>query len=243
MSEEEHSRTLSNRPVYAAPSPAVIILGTVVGGFLFFIWGMLSWMVFNLHGGTILRLKDDNAILTQLAKEELKTGWYTLPGMAQLPHADGTKMKFETKEEESAYDFAVMESVKKGPFVSILYHAEGFEMMGGRTLFGGLLIDFICAFCVCTVLYASLGTTILFWQRMLIIEMMVVFAACVHFQNYNWMAYPWDYTMAMVVDVVLGWTLVGIVLSLLFVPRVVRVENLDALTQTHSERKENPNYG
>jgi hypothetical protein len=49
---------------------------------------------------------------------------------------------------------------------------------------------------------------------------------------WNWMSYPWEFTIAMVIDLVVGWVLVSMFLANLIAPRAVIPQNDSMTTMT-----------
>ena len=181
-----------------------ILLATIVGAVVLYIWNMAAWMFLPVHEGTIHNLTDEQAIKQELVKQNLKPGYYVVPGMPE-------------KQTEEAFA-ACMKAHREGPVVSIIY-ANGAEMMSPQVMAGGFGID--VAACLIAALLLSGATCCKYYlQRVGFVMGMGLFAFLVSYLALlNWMYYPLDYTLGMFTDMVIGWTLAGLVMGLFIKPK------------------------
>jgi hypothetical protein len=219
---EQEVQVAFKRPVYVAPSPMVIIVGTMMGGFLAFVWGMMAWMMIGIHDSSVRQIPNQEIIAQGLMRDGLKTGFYQYPAMQTMPGPDGKKEKFASKDDEKlgvAHHSALH---KQGPIFSIIYQEKGSEVMTGKVMFTGLFLNMVSAFIMCVILYCSLGIAVHFWQRAMLVFLMAYQSASAHLLYWNWMQFPWDHTVAMVTDVMIGWILIGLLLAKLIAPQRLR---------------------
>ncbi|MCA9114845.1 MAG: hypothetical protein KDA79_07130 [Planctomycetaceae bacterium] len=183
------------------------LLAMVTGTIVIYAWGMAAWMALPIHDGTLHRLPDPTAITQALRAQQLKGGLYTYPAMPE--HAADA-----TAEQKAAEMKEFTDRHLAGPLVTVIYHPEGGQPMPPEMLVRGLAIDVVAVFLVCLILV--LCGPIGFVRRLLIVVLVGGFAATVsHVALWNWMYFPLDYTVAMVLDVVLGWALTGLFLALI----------------------------
>lgn len=87
--------------------------------------------------------------------------------------------------------------------------------MNSRVMATGFIIDLLATLLAATLLFsAARGCCRSYLQRVGFVTGLGVFVGLVgHASYWNWMHFPADYTLAFIVDVVIGWTLVGLVMA------------------------------
>ncbi len=98
-----------------------VILGSIIGGALMFMWGFLFWGVLPFGDSAISGVADQAGLQAQLEAHLDETGVYMIPFSAD-----------ETDAEYQALH-------AKGPIASIYYRAEGSEPMAPSTFMMGYL--------------------------------------------------------------------------------------------------------
>lgn len=196
---------------------ARIIAATLAGAVVYYVWGMLTWIVIPLHGPTVRPLPSEQSITEVLRSQNVSTGVYSAP----FP-ADPSSM--------SDPNSAFMKDHAAGPIYSIFLHQEGAAPMAPSVLIGGFVIDLLAAaLAVCLLLgIGPCGSN--YWCRVGFVAGLGIFVAIVgHVSYWNWMYFAFDYTMAFVIDVTVGWTLAGLAIAALVRP----------LPQSSMEKKSN----
>lgn len=184
-----------------------VVVGGLVAGVIVFAWGNISWMQLNWHNETIHPLAHEPAVVEVLGRENLATGVYWLPGLAEGA-APGT----------AAWDdFAGRH--RRGPIATIFYTREGQEPMSPRVFAGGLAINVLAGLIVATMMsYVAAGGAP-YIRRANVGGMSGLFAALVgHLASWNWMSFPLPYTVVMMADLVIGWSLAGLAMALVIRP-------------------------
>ena len=185
-----------------------ILIASVVGAVVYFVWQMLTWMVIPLHGPTVSGLPNESAIRDAIIQQELESGVYIVP--------------FGSDEEMMDPESQFSQRHVAGPLLSIFYHQDGMEPMMTSTLVRGAAIDFL------SVGLASLLLSLVsdakrlstYVARVGFVTSLGVFLGLTgHVAYYNWMHFPADYTAMFVVDAVVGWFLVGLIVAAVVVPQ------------------------
>lgn len=184
-----------------------ILLATVVGTVIIYVWLMLAWMVLGYHSNTMQSVPNGEEITAALQSAGLRSGVYHYPGM---PEHDP-----DASQEEIAQIWQDMTARHEaGPIYSIYFHKEGAPVMGSGTLLGAIVIDFASALIVAVLLWSAAPRLPLYVCRVGFVALVGVFAALVaHVSYWNWMLFPLDYTLAMCADVAIGWLLVGLAMG------------------------------
>jgi len=104
-----------------------ILVATLAGAVVLFIWNMMAWMMLPLHVPTISQLPDEDAVVEMLQAQELETGVYMVPWGAEEDFADP----------ESTF----MQRHTNGPIFSIYYSKEGQPPLSSRVMIGGFVLN------------------------------------------------------------------------------------------------------
>lgn len=175
------------------------LIATLVAGILLFVWQFLSWSMLNVHGNEMMYTENQDAILQSLGQHNLKDGTYMLP----MPAPNSTP------EQQQAY----MESSAGKPWATVSYHAS-FDTNMGMSMFRGFIVDLLAAFLLIWIL---VRITNLDFKTALLSSWAVgaIGYLTIPYLNAVWFD---TNTMGYLVDVVVGWGLVGAWLGW-FLPR------------------------
>jgi len=185
-----------------------IIIAGVAGALVYFVWGMLAWMALPLHTPTLHGLPTESQITKALTAQGLETGVYVVPWSDDQD---------DWQDPESAFT----KNHAAGPLFSIFYQKEGGAPMNAGAMAGGFVIDLLAAMLAACLLTSvgSCGRSYL--CRVGFVTGLGIFVALVgHASYWNWMHFPWEYTLAFIVDVTVGWTLAGLAIAALVRPTV-----------------------
>ena len=172
---------------------ARIISASVAGAVVYYIWGMLTWMVLPLHGPTIQEMPAEQSIIDSIQAQNLESGVYIAPFAIDPASMSDPSSEFVKKHQA-------------GPILSIFLRREGAEPMSAGMLLGGFVIDLLAAG-VAVLMLLSLGPCgNNYWCRVGFVAGLGIFVAIVgHLSYWNWMYFPLDFTIAFVIDVAVGW--------------------------------------
>ncbi len=180
---------------------ARIGIAGLVGGIVYFVWGMLVWMVIPLHMPTISGLPDEARLTEVLKAQGLESGVYVAPW---------SDNEADWEDPESAFT----KNHVSGPLYSVFYHRDGLPPMDPKVMVGGLVINILAACLAAGLLYCALPLGGGFLGRVGFVTGLGVFVAIVaHLGYWNWMHFATDWTLGFVLDTILGWALAGLAIA------------------------------
>lgn len=167
-----------------------LIIGSLVGGLILFIWQFLSWAALNLHGDSTQYTAKQDTIM-QLLNTELEPGYYFLPSVPKgtSPEEQQAKMK---------------ESEGK-PWAQIYYH-ESMDTNMTMNMVRGFIVDVVIALLICWLLAQIRSRTFKDTVMICLAVGLVVFLAGVY-GSAIWFETP---TMPDLVDAIVSFGLLGV---------------------------------
>jgi hypothetical protein len=172
-----------------------IILAALAGGLVLFVWGAVAWMLIPMRESSIRQLPDEKTVIASMQKANAQRGVY----------------------------FFGAGPGKTGPQGLFVYTPSVQAMTGGQ-LARTLVFDIVAALFVAWLL--SRAATASFGGRVLFVAVAggLIAAMVVDLPNWNWFAYPLDYTLGSVADKLIGWALAGLALAAIVRPRAAAAE-------------------
>ncbi len=160
-----------------------MVKGAVLGGLVLFVWGMISWTVFPWHKHNMMQFKDSKQVAQVVQDNAPESGVYIL-----------------NMGEDKA-------SQAPSVFAAVSYqHKEHAQMM-----VEGFIFKVIVAFVVTWLVFQ---TKLNDKKRVGFITVVgVAIALSAHLPQWIWCGYPAGFTLAMMVDTVIGWVLAGAVIA------------------------------
>lgn len=169
-----------------------LIIGSLVGGILLFVWQFLSWTVLNLHYDAHQYTPNQDAVMPTLTSQLNKNGGYIMPGLPP----DASMEQHET----------FMEQHKGKPWAVVTYHeAEDANM--GLNMLRGFIVDILIIAFFCSIISRmnALNFTAILISALfvgMIVFLNVPYTYHIWFQTYDLLAY--------FIDMVVGWGLCGV---------------------------------
>ena len=171
-----------------------IIIGSLVGTVVMFIWSNLAWMVLPIHANTYMYTPAQDNVLKVLAESNLETGTYGLP-------SGPTREEMMKAHKDAA-----------GKSGAAIFYVKTVPEMGASMMLVGFIFGFIGVLAACLLLAANMnGTFFSRWWMVMMVAVVVIFHK--DLMNWNWSGYSWEYTRDMVLDTALGWAITGVWLS------------------------------
>jgi hypothetical protein len=175
-----------------------LILGTVLGGIVLFVWGAIAWMFIPWPGQPLRAFKNEDAVTQAIVANAPKSGNYLLP--------NGEAKGLTAEQQQQA-----MEKMAKGPIVFAAVRLEPFNSMAKP-----LVIQFLTQ-----LLVALLGTLLLLQTSGLSYKSRVIFLTVIgliifvggHMDESTWWSFSNAYMLMQFGVLVIGWFLASLVMA------------------------------
>jgi len=176
-----------------------ILVASILGGIVLFLWGAFSHMVLPLGEVGLQAMPNEEQVLSALSTNVQGAGLYFFPWGSD-----------ETEADMKAWE----EKYRSGPAGLLVYRPLGGEPMTPGMLLTELVTDIIAALLGSLLMMKAISGLATFGARVFFCTLLGLFGSLlVNTQYWNWYGFPGDYTLAAILDDVIGFTLVGIVLS------------------------------
>ena len=183
-----------------------VILGAILGGLVYFVWGAVSWMALPWHNATLHGFKDPQVMKQVIVDQTVQDGMYVLP----CAHAG---MEGKSPEEvKAAFEEAMKEKSETGPFIFASVRrgpSPGFETLMPL----GLLSAIITAGFI-TYLLLRAGPMSFLGKVSFVKFIAVVICLSGVVPNWIWWHYSADFVLVDCLDRVIGWGLASIPMAL-----------------------------
>lgn len=170
-----------------------ILLGAVLGGITLFLWGFASHMLLGLGEVGVSFLPNEDGVLAAMRDAIREPGLYFFPGT---------------------------ESDHTGPHGVLVYHPHGeASIHWPKHLFLEILGDIGAALLAAFFLSKAVAGLAGFGARVQFVAFLGLFASvAVDVPYWNWYGFPTNYTVATMLDQVVGFFLAGLVLAAIIKP-------------------------
>jgi hypothetical protein len=186
-----------------------LVLGTILGGLVAFVWSSVSWELLGWHEKTLVSFQNDQEVSSVIASHAPKDGTYILPG---TPPTEGM-----TAEQQKAAKAALMEKMQRGPIMIAAVRRGGFGSFA-RGLIIQVLSLMAAAFLLTWLLLQTSGLS--YRKRVMFIAIAGLAASViVDLPNWNWWGFSGVYTAVNLIDVTITWLLAGLVIAKVAKPR------------------------
>ncbi|MDP4221208.1 MAG: hypothetical protein Q8916_05080 [Bacteroidota bacterium] len=189
------------------------MMRTIVAGFLgavvIFMWGFLSWAVLPWHKTTTHGFSNEDAVVSAMKSGNAETGTYMIPAM---PDGTDASQKSHT------------EKMKSGPVAIVHYSTTGYADMDIMYLLKGFLVLFVSATLAASLLgKLSWSLASKFGARVRFIMTVGLFLAFAgRLSDWAFLGYSTSFSLNLVADDLIGWTLAGLVIAWRFKPLVAK---------------------
>lgn len=180
-----------------------LVLGTILGGVVAFIWSSISWEVLPWHEQGFHSFQNDEEVSAVIASHITESGNYILPGR---PPMEGM-----SAEQKKAVETALIAKMQKGPVMFAAIRRGGFGSFAA-----GLIKQFLIlaagAFLLTWLLLQTSGLS--YGQRVIFLAVAGLAASVVSdLPNWNWWGFSGSYTAVMVADSTLTWLFAGLAIA------------------------------
>jgi hypothetical protein len=182
----------------------------VLGGLVAFVWSAFSWMLLPWHNSSMRSFADEAAVAQVLLEQAPSGGMFMLPG---LP-AGYDRM---SDAEKQALGEAMMKKKSEGPyFHGVVWRGVREDM--GRQMGVGLLFNVLAALLVTMLVMKTGGMS---WAGRVMFIVTAALAVCLIavVPNWIWWHHPSGFVMVTMADLLIGWTLAGMVIAKVAAPK------------------------
>jgi hypothetical protein len=180
-----------------------LLLGTILGGLVAFLWSTISWEVLGWHEKSILAFQNDQEVADVLLSHSVQSGTYILPGVPGLESMTAAQKK--------ASQELVMKRMQKGPIMFAAVRREGFGSFA-RGLVIQVLSLMAAAFLLTWLLLQTHGLT--YGKRVIFLAVVGLAAGVIaDLPNWNWWGFSGGFTAVNIADFTLTWLLAGLVIA------------------------------
>ncbi len=172
-------------------------VGGIIAGVILFVWGALAWTVLPVHKSSLHTLSNEDAVIAALKASSPSKGVYLFPAMP-------------VENNQAAID-AWTQKYQAGPTGMIIYDPSGSSPMMIGQMIAGLIISILTGLLGAWLLSRSTALSSSYIARVSLFGVIgVLISLATHLVNWNWLNYPYDYTVSFVVESVIGWVLAGL---------------------------------
>ena len=173
----------------------------LIGGFIIFVWGLFSWMVFPWHQRCLKKFTNETEVAKVITNNAPKSGVYILPNT------------FSYDEGTSHQEMATgVEMIERGPFVFASIQTHGIGKASLKPFIIALIIQIMGAFFVTWMLLKA--KNLAFKKQ---VGFVTGFGLSVgvlgQFPEWNWWGFPYEYVLINVLDLTIGWFLAGLAIA------------------------------
>lgn len=182
-----------------------IFFAAIIGGFIAFIWGNISWVVLDLHQKTLLQFKDDSSVATNLKENALQSGVYFLPH-----HIHDTSGK--SPEEQKTLRDTFETHFKQGPraFVAVALGPGDPRMV--HQIIQYLLTFFVYGLAL-AIMLASCSCGGYFCRVLYVGFVGLLMGSYGDILGVTWFHFSWDFALMNALDGLIAWTLAGLAMA------------------------------
>ena len=183
-----------------------ILLAGLLGGIALFMWGSFSHILLGLGRVGIKEIPraQEAAVQSSLRAALPESGFYFFPGMGIPAGASA--------QEKQAANKLYQEKYRQGPNGILIFHPQGAEIMTPAQLMiqlGLTIVEaLIAAWLLCLTTLTTMGSRIGF-----VIVLGLLMALATNVEYWDWYGFPTSYTLAYMLDKVIGFAVVGLVIA------------------------------
>lgn len=177
------------------------LIAGIAGGVILFIWSFLAWVILPLHEPTLHKLPNEDAVIAALQSNATAKGIYLFP---RSPGMSADKPTMDAWEQK----------LKRGPTGMLIYDTAGTDPFMTSQMASGFLLDILSALVVAWFLARSTAMNSSYLARVTYCGMFGVFVSVfTHLMSWNWMGFPMDYTIGLIIDGIVGLLLAGLAIA------------------------------
>jgi hypothetical protein len=187
-----------------------LLLGTLLGGLVAFVWSSVSWEIIGWHEKSMLTFQKDDEVSAVISSHAPQDGVYILPGMSTEGMAPEQKKKAQAD---------TMEKMQKGPIMFAAVRRNGFGSYA-RTLIIQFLSLLAAAFLLTWMLLQTSGLSYARSVAFLAVAGLTA-SVIVDLPNWNWWGFSGTFTAVNLADATITWLIAGLVIAKVARPRAL----------------------
>jgi hypothetical protein len=181
-----------------------LISGAFLGGAVAFAWTTISWLVLPWHAGALRSFRDESAVAQAIVANAPRAGVYF------LPNPPPERSSAPPAAAEAARD-AALARMERGPVLFAAVRPRGAGSVT-RAMVIDAAIDILGALLFTWLLLQTKGLS--YWRRVAFVATAALAVAVVAaLPDWNWLGFSAQYTAIVATDMVLGWSLAGLVIA------------------------------
>lgn len=185
-----------------------VLLAGVAGGIVLFAWGAVSHVALGLGSVGFKQLPKEDSVLAMMQQNLPEPGLYFFPWMNESPGM--------TKEQQQAEWDRYLAKYKSGPAGLMVYRPVGGDVTWGPLLARELAANIAAALVGAILLGIAAASLSGYGARVLFVALLGLLPGLeIDVSYWNWYGFPMDYTVAVMADHVIAWTLAGLVMALI----------------------------
>lgn len=187
-----------------------LVLGTILGGLVAFLWSSVSWEVIGWHEKTLVTFQNEDDVSAAIASHITQSGTYLLPA--------GPSQAGMTSEQKKAAQEVLTQKMQKGPVMLASIRRDGFGSFT-RGLVTQVLIQMAGALLL-TWLLLQTASGLSYMRRVAFLAVAGLAASVIaDLPNWNWWGVSGAYTAVNLADYTITWLLAGLVIAKVAKPR------------------------
>ena len=180
-----------------------LVLGTILGGVVLFIWSALAWMIIPWPGEPFRSFTNDKAVADCVTANTPQSGTYISPN-------EPKRTPGMTDEQYKAATQAAMDQSTRGPMI---FAAVRLEPMGmARPLVVQFFMDLVLALLGCVLLLQTSRLSY-FARAAFVAGIGVLIWMGGHVEEWNWFSFSTAYLLMEFGAIVIGWILAGLLIA------------------------------
>ncbi len=181
-----------------------LVLGTVLGAIVLFIWNALAWMIIPWPGEPLRHFTSEDAIVAAIKANAPRSGNYLIPNEPQrLPGMTEEQYQKAMKDAE--------DRMNNGPNVFVAVRLEPVSV--ARAMVVGFLTNIVTVFLACVLLRQT--DRLSYRGRVgFVAGLGLLIFAGGHLDEWNWWGFSHAYTMMQLGALAIGWILAGLVMAI-----------------------------
>ncbi len=180
----------------------------LIGGFILFIWGAISWSILPWQKNQIKSFDNDYDVSSSISNNACCSGLYTVPNLHGYRN-DPAQMD------------AAKERMREGPYAVIAVAANGRDPSMVGSAISTLIVKIIAASLVAWLLLTySQGRPLEYTRSVKFITVVgIVVAILSAMPLLIWFAFPASFTIGMMIEIVFGWFFAGLAIAKMTSPK------------------------